>query len=80
MLTDISASVAGYDAAVILIGVLREIIASGGVGGRLYGIPFTLPAFGYTFGGFVLLGLIAALARSVIYNLRAFDKMNGGRR
>ena len=80
MLTDIAASVAGYDAAVILTGVLREIIASGGVGGRLYGIPFTLPAFGYTFGGFVILGLIAALTRSVIYNVRSFRRKTGSRR
>lgn len=80
MFMDIAASVAGYDAAVILIGVLREIIAYGGVGGRLYGIPFTLPAFGYTFGGFVMLGFLAALTRSVIYNVRSFLTKNGGRR
>lgn len=65
MIIDIFTSLLGYSSAVILSGFLRELISSGGIGGRLYAVDFTIPAFSETFGGFILLGLLAALVRLI---------------
>lgn len=65
MFIDILTTLAGYDIAVIIIGFIRELLSTGGVGGKLYGIGYTFPAIGYPFGGFILIGLLAGGVRVI---------------
>lgn len=66
MLLDIIFCIIGYDAAVLLFAAIREILAFGTIGGTIIGMPVALTAFQNPFGGFILLGLIAALFRSIL--------------
>lgn len=66
MLLDIIFCIIGYDAAVLLFAAIREILAFGTIGGTIIGMPVQLSAFQNPFGGFILLGLMAALFRSVL--------------
>lgn len=66
MLLDIIFCIIGYDAAVLLFAAIREILAFGTIGGRIIGMPVELSAFQNPFGGFILLGLMAALFRSIL--------------
>ena len=70
MIIDIIFSIIGYDAAVILYGLVREILGRGTVGGTIIGMPFVLPALDNQFGGFLLLGLMAALTRVVVLTIK----------
>lgn len=66
MLLDIVFCIIGYDAAVLLFAAVREILASGTIGGRMTGMPAFFRVFERPFGGFILLGLFAALFRSIL--------------
>lgn len=66
MFLDIIFCIIGYDAAVLLFAAIREILAFGTIGGTIIGMPVQLSAFQNPFGGFILLGLMAALFRSVL--------------
>lgn len=66
MLLDIIFCILGYDAAVLIFALVREILASGTVCGRIIGMPTAFPVLENTFGGFILLGLFAALFRSIL--------------
>ena len=66
MFLDIIFCIIGYDAAVLLFAAIREILAFGTIGGTIIGMPVELTAFQNPFGGFILLGLMAALFRSIL--------------
>ena len=66
MFLDIIFCIIGYDAAVLLFAAVREILAFGTIGGTIIGMPVELSAFQNPFGGFILLGLMAALFRSIL--------------
>lgn len=66
MLLDIIFCILGYDAAVLLYGLIREIIGSGTIGDQIIGIPLVFSAFSEPFGGFILLGLMAGLLRVIL--------------
>ena len=66
MLLDIIFCILGYDAAVLLYGLIREIIGSGTIGDQIIGIPAVFSAFSEPFGGFILLGLMAGLLRVIL--------------
>ncbi len=66
MFLDILFCIIGYDVAVLLFAAIREILAFGTIGGTIIGMPVALTAFQNPFGGFILLGLIAALFRSIL--------------
>ncbi len=66
MFLDIIFCIIGYDAAVLLFAAIREILAFGTIGGTIIGMPVQLSAFQNPFGGFILLGLMAAVFRSVL--------------
>ena len=63
MMLDIIFCIIGYDAAVILFGIIREIIGSGTANGKIIGMPLVFSAFSEPFGGFILIGIMAALLR-----------------
>ena len=66
MFLDIIFCIIGYDAAVLLFAAIREILAFGTIGGTIIGMPVQLSALQNPFGGFILLGLMAALFRSIL--------------
>ena len=70
MLLDIIFCIIGYDAAVLLYGIIREIIGSGTVGGKIIGMPIVFSAFANPFGGFILLGIMAGLLRVVLVTIK----------
>jgi len=70
MFLDIIFCIIGYDAAVLLFAAIREILAFGTIGGTIIGMPVALTAFQNPFGGFILLGLMAALFRTILLFLK----------
>lgn len=67
MLLDIIFSILGYDIAVLLVGFARELISTGEINGNILAVPVTMPGFAYPYGGFILLGIMAALLRGIIW-------------
>ncbi|MCH5192834.1 MAG: electron transport complex subunit E [Oscillospiraceae bacterium] len=78
MLLDMIFCILGYDAAVLLYGLIREIIGSGTVCGRIIGMPVVFSGFATPFGGFILLGLMAALLRVVLLTIKRVGKAEAG--
>ncbi len=74
MLLDIVFCIIGYDAAVLIFAALREILASGTIGGKITGMPASFRVFEHPFGGFILLGLFAALFRSILLLIKRVQK------
>lgn len=66
MLLDIIFCIIGYDVAVFLFAFVREILSTGTLCGKIIGMPTVLSVFEKPFGGFILLGIMAALFRSVL--------------
>lgn len=69
MILDSAVFIVGFDGACILVGVLREILSEGTLGGNYFPLPFTIPALETTFGGFLFVGVLAGMFRG-IYNRR----------
>ncbi len=69
MAADVIIFIIGFDISCIATGVLRELMASGTIGGAEISVPFTIPAMETTFGGFLFVGIGAGLFRAV-YNYR----------
>lgn len=74
MLLDIVFCIIGYDAAVLIFAAVREILASGTIGGKITGMPASFRVFEHPFGGFILLGLFAALFRSILLLIKRVQK------
>ncbi len=74
MLLDIIFCIIGYDAAVLIFSAVREILASGTIGGKITGMPSSSRVFEHPFGGFILLGLFAALFRSILLLIKRVQK------
>lgn len=65
MTLDIISHIIGFDAAIIVLGTVRELFATGGINGELYGINTVLPLLNTPCGGFILIGIGEALLRYV---------------
>lgn len=65
MLIDILFSILGYDIAVLIFGVVREIISTGELNGKIIAMPMQFSGFSEVYGGFILLGIFAALFRAI---------------
>ena len=74
MLLDIIFCIIGYDAAVLIFSAVREILASGTIGGKITGMPSSFRVFEHPFGGVILLGLFAALFRSILLLIKRVQK------
>ena len=74
MLLDIIFCILGYDAAVLLYGFIREILGSGTVCGKIIGMPVVFSGFENPFGGFILLGIMAALLRVILLAIKRVGK------
>ena len=66
MILDILFSVLGYDIVVLIFGFVREIISTGEFNGKIIAMPMIFSGFSETYGGFLLLGIFAALFRGLI--------------
>ncbi|MDR0974847.1 MAG: hypothetical protein LBL80_04050 [Ruminococcus sp.] len=65
----IVASIVGFDVALVIFSIFREIISYGSVYGKLVGLSTPLPIFGYVFGGLILLGIFSAIFRFIIMSV-----------
>lgn len=65
MVVDVLSYIVGFDIVVFFIGFIREIFGTGEISGKILGISLTFPVLIYPFGGFILIGLCAALFRKV---------------
>ena len=70
MMLDIFFCIIGYDAAVLLYGIIREIIGSGTFCGEIIGIPTVFSVFSEPAGGFLLLGIMGALLRTLLLTIK----------
>lgn len=70
MTLDVIFYILGFDVAVLIFAFLREILSLGAIGDRILGLPITFPALVMPFGGFILLGLLAALFRKIRISIR----------
>lgn len=66
MLIDIISHIIGFDIAIIFLGFFRELFATGGIDGELYGINGVIPILSEPCGGFIVIGLIGALIRALV--------------
>lgn len=64
MIVDIIFSILGYDIAVLIFGFVREIISTGELNGNMLAMSVHFSAFSLVSGGFILLGIFAALLRA----------------
>lgn len=71
MVADSLLFILGFDAVCVLVGLIRDIFGNGKIGRVYIDMPFTVPALETTFGGFILIGIMAGLLRAVtsaVYN------------
>ncbi|MBR4223816.1 MAG: hypothetical protein IKR73_03300, partial [Oscillospiraceae bacterium] len=65
MIIDVFFHILGTDIAIILLGLIREVLASGELAGNMIGIAPVMPLLSSPAGGFILIGLIGALIRKL---------------
>lgn len=76
MFKDVLGFVLGFDLSCILVGALRDILADNMLWNTIIPLPFQLSAMESVYGGFILVGVLAGLAR-FMYN--KFEKRKGSR-
>ena len=65
MIFDVLSYIVGFDIVVFILGFVREVLGTGSISNKILGVPLTFPVLVYPFGGFLLIGLFAALFRKV---------------
>lgn len=65
MLCDVIFNIIGYDIAVLLFGLIREVISTGEISGNILAVPLIFKGVSSTYGGFILLGIFAAALRGI---------------
>ena len=73
MLFEAFGYIAGFAAVCILTGTLRDILVNSAIGPVSVEVGFEVPALETTFGGFIIVGILAGICRAV------YNKMNMGR-
>lgn len=74
MLISLAFYIIGYDIAVIIFGAIREILTYGTIMNNVVGMNVTFSALSYSFGGFILLGLLSAIYRKIVFTIDGFKK------
>ena len=69
MIADVIMYILGFDFACMIIGSIRDLLINGAIGNTVFKMPFDVPALETTFGGYILLGVLAGLCRA-LYNAR----------
>ena len=67
MLLESLGYIAGFDAVCMITGTIRDIFVNSRIGEMSFDIGFDVPALETTFGGFIIVGVLAGLCRAV-YN------------
>ncbi len=67
MMLEILGYIAGFDIVCLLVGAVRDVLINSQIGWMRVDVGFTVPALETTFGGFLLVGVMAGLFRAV-YN------------
>lgn len=75
-LADSFATALGYGLVTILVGAVREVLGSGTFLGKNVGLPYMADAFLMPFGGFMVLGFIAAVVKGLSAK-KYSDEVNG---
>lgn len=65
MTIDVASHAAGFFLAIVLVGLIREVLGSGTVFGITVNGLFTAPAVLMPFSGFILVGLLAAVSKRI---------------
>lgn len=76
MFKDVIGFVLGFDLSCILVGALRDILTDNMLWNAIIPLPFQLSAMESVYGGFILVGVLAGLAR-FLHN--KFEKRKGSR-
>ena len=71
MYFDIISYIIGFDFVILVFSFIRELLSTGSIGDRVFGLPINFPALALPFGGFILLGLLAALFRVLKNSIRS---------
>lgn len=71
MIFEVLFYILGFDAVAILTGFLREVFSTGSIGDKILGIPITMPILSTTFGGFILIGVLAAVLKKIKLTIRS---------
>lgn len=77
MVADSLLFILGFDAVCILVGAIRDILVNGKIGRMYLDMPFSVPALETTFGGFILVGIMAGTLRAAtsrIYGRKRREK------
>lgn len=74
MFADVIFSILGYDIIVMLFGFVRELISTGSIGSNKAGMPIIFSGVAMPFGGFLLLGIFAAVFRTILLIVRSIEK------
>ncbi|HZJ77634.1 MAG TPA: Rnf-Nqr domain containing protein [Clostridia bacterium] len=56
----------GYSAVFLIVGMLRELLGSGTIGGKTITEKGIMPGMLMTFGGFIVLGMLAAIHKAIV--------------
>jgi electron transport complex protein RnfE len=72
MLSDVLGYIAGFVGVCLLTGIIRDIFVNSRIGDMKIEVGFDVPALETTFGGFIIVGVMAGLCRT-LYN-RSLEK------
>ena len=67
MLLEALGYIAGFDAVCMITGIIRDILVNSRIGDIKFDVGFDVPALETTFGGFIVVGVLAGICRAV-YN------------
>lgn len=70
MMLDVISYIMGFNIVILLIGIFRDLFANSMLMGHSVNVSIQIPALAAPFGGFILLGLFAALYRYILNKLK----------
>ncbi len=73
MIISLICHILGFDAVMLLISAIRELLAYGTLCGRIVDADIVISGVGMPFGGFILLGIACGIYRSIVPNRKKDD-------
>lgn len=70
MMLDVISYIMGFNIVILIVGVVRDLFANSMLMGHNVNVSVQIPAMATPFGGFILLGLFAALYRYILNKLK----------
>lgn len=78
MIISLISHILGFDAVMLIISAIREILAYGTFCGRIVDAEILISGLGSPFGGFIVLGLMCGIYRGICSALKREDSVSGG--